>query len=218
MLTDGASCCAIGEAFDRRIADREIERYRKKGARASTRLLLDAIRAGGASGATVLDVGGGIGTIAHELVAAGAERATVVDGSAAFLAAAREEAERRGTAPHLQLVHGDFVALAAGLARADVVTLDKVVCCYPDMAHLLATSTAHAVRLYGIVYPRDAWWLRLVTGMQNAFWRYRKSAFRMYVFPNAAIDESIRNAGLALRTQKRGMVWVMALYERSAAG
>lgn len=164
----------------------------------------------------MLDVGGGIGTIAHELLAAGIASAMVVDASAACLAAAGEESERRGTAPRLQLLQGDFAGLAAQIARADIVTLDKVVCCYPDMPHLLATSTAHAERLYGIVYPRDAWWLRLITSAQNAIWQLRRSAFRMHIHSNAAIDRSIRSAGLVLRTQQRGLVWVTALYERSA--
>ncbi|MGH7711403.1 MAG: hypothetical protein ACREOG_08960, partial [Gemmatimonadaceae bacterium] len=115
----------------------------------------------------------------------------------------------------LQLLSGDFVSLAKNIPLADVVTLDKVVCCYPDMESLLDASTGRARRLFGIVYPRDVWWLRLAIVLLNTVQAARRNAFRVYVFPNAAIDSAIRRAGLALRTEQRGFVWVVALYERS---
>lgn len=209
-------CCAIDKTFDSRVARRDIDRYRRKGPSPSTRKLVKAIRDAGIADATVLDVGGGVGAIAHELLGAGAGRASIVDASASYLAAAREEAERRGAAARLQLVHGDFVAIAPEIPRADIVTLDKVVCCYPDMEQLLSASTAHAGRLYGIVYPRDAWWLRVAMAAQNALRRLGKTAFRVYIFKNSAIDATIRSGGFELRRQERGLVWIVALYERSA--
>ena len=207
-------CCGIDEKFDSRTARRDVERYRRKGPARSTRQLLSAIRAAGFPTATVLDVGGGIGTIAHELLASGAERACIVDASASYLKVAREEAERRRASARLELIQGDFVILASQVRQAHVVTLDKVVCCYPDMRQLLTASTERAERLYGIVYPRDSWWVRLTTAAKNAIRRLRCSAFRVYVFPNAAIDAAIVQAGFALRSQTRGLVWVAALYER----
>jgi hypothetical protein len=209
-------CCAIDRTFDRRIASRDIRRFRRKGPSPSTRQLLSAIRGAGVAGATVLDVGGGIGAIAHELLGSGAARASIVDASAAYLAMAHEEVERRHTSARLHLVYGDFVTLAADIPRADVVTLDKVVCCYPDMGHLLQASAERADRLYGIVYPRDGWWIRVGTAAQNALRRLRNSTFRVHIFPNAAIDAVIRGAGFDLRWQQRGLLWVVALYQRSA--
>jgi magnesium-protoporphyrin O-methyltransferase len=214
-MTCHAHCCALEGTFDHTAARRDLDRYRRKGPSSSTQELLVAIRDIGLSGAAVLDVGGGVGAIAHELLASGAERATLVDASAAYLVAAREEAERRETATRLQVMHGDFTAVAADIPRADIVTLDKVVCCYPDMQQLIALSTERAARFYGIVYPRDAWWLRIAMAVQNAFRRVQKSAFRVYIFPNAAIDAAVRHAGFALRTRSRGLIWIVSLYERS---
>jgi predicted RNA methylase len=90
-MTSGASCCGIGDRFDHRIAERDLTKYRRTGPSPSTRRLLAAIREVGVEGKTLLDVGGGIGTIAMELLGSGAAHATVVDESAAYLAAAREE-------------------------------------------------------------------------------------------------------------------------------
>lgn len=104
---------------------------------------------------SLLDIGGGIGVIQHELRAAGVTGITGVDASRAYLAMAREEAERRGYAGDARYVYGDFVALADGIAPADIVTLDRVVCCYPDMAALMDSAAAKAGRFLGLVYPRD---------------------------------------------------------------
>lgn len=216
-MSCAAHCCAANAQFDARIAKHDLKKYRQKGPSASTRQLLTATRQAGISGATVLDVGGGIGTIAHELLAAGATHATIVDASSAYLAAAHDEAARRQTSERLHLISGDFASLSSGIENADVVTLDKVVCCYPDMERLLGESAAHARRLLGIVYPRDPWWMRLVIRVINVTFALRRRAFRVYVFSNSAIDNTIRRAGLTPRFQRRGFQWVVALYERSSA-
>ncbi|MGQ0642604.1 MAG: methyltransferase domain-containing protein [Gemmatimonadaceae bacterium] len=175
---------------------------------------MEAARQAGVTGVHVLDVGGGIGAIAHELLSAGAAYATVVEASAAYLAAAREEAERRGWKDRLDLVPGDFVSIAANVPAGDIVTLDKVVCCYPNMDDLLSAVTDHTRRALGIVYPRDGWWVRLSMAFVNVMLSFRRGAFRVYVFPNAAIDSRIQRAGLARRFERRGFLWVVALYER----
>ena len=43
--------------------------------------------------------------------------------------------------------------VAARVPSADVVVLDKVICCYPDMPALVQASAAKARRLYAIVVP-----------------------------------------------------------------
>jgi magnesium-protoporphyrin O-methyltransferase len=211
----GGHCCAIDENFDRRVAEAELDRYRRKGPSPTTRQLLNAIGEAGAAGTTVLDVGGGVGALAFELIDAGASHATVVDASAAFLAAARDEVERRRAADRLELVHGDFVSIAPEMPVADVVTLDKVVCCYPDMEPLLDASATRARRLYGIVYPRDSWWVKFGVAAQNVARRVRGKSFRVHVYPNAAIEDAIRRSGHSILRRERGFVWVVDLYERT---
>jgi hypothetical protein len=59
--------------------------------------------------------------------------------------------------------------------------------------------------------------MRLAVATTNLLCRIRGTAFRAYVFPNAAIDAAVRRAGLAPSRRRRGLVWVVALYERAAA-
>jgi magnesium-protoporphyrin O-methyltransferase len=210
-------CSAVEQNFDGRVAAHQLEQYRRKGASRSTRQLLRAIQDAGIAGSTVIDVGGGVGAIAMELLDAGAARAIIVEASAAYLHVAHEETSRRQLGDRVDFLHGDFVALAHEVSVADVVTLDKVVCCYPDMKPLLERSTDRASRLYGIVYPRDAWWVRLMTAAENFLRRMKRSAFRVYVFDNTAIDVAIRSAGFHRLQEERGLVWITAVYQRSTA-
>jgi SAM-dependent methyltransferase len=214
MTYTSAHCCAIPDTFDPRIAAHELKRYRRKGPRSMTRRLLSAIREAGVERATLLDIGGGVGEIGHELLGAGAEHATLVDASPAYLDAAIQEAERRKHGARFTVVHADFVTRASTLPIADVVTLDKVVCCYPDMPGLIAASTGRARRLYGLVYPRERWWIELAVATQNGVRRLRRSAFRAYIHSTTAIDAAIRDRGFVRRHHDAGFIWVVDLYER----
>ena len=105
-----------------------------------TRTLIEALKAEGVEGATLLDIGGGIGVIQHELLAAGAASAISVDASSAYLDAAREESDRRGLRGRVTYRHGDFVELAESVPPADIVTLERVLNVYPDWVRLAGVS------------------------------------------------------------------------------
>ncbi len=130
---DACGCDEFASIFDRRNADDDLRRYRRDGPDRTTRMLLDLIRAQGVDGATVLDIGGGIGVIDQELLRAGASRATLADASAASVAVAREAADAAGLADRMTFVQGDAVRRADDIGPADVVTLDRVICCYRDV-------------------------------------------------------------------------------------
>jgi len=74
--------------------------------------LVDALTDEGVEGATVLNIGGGVGVIQFELLAAGASHATVVEASSAYLDAAREESDRRGLDRAVSYESGDYIDLA----------------------------------------------------------------------------------------------------------
>ena len=213
------SCCEpdYDATFDARAARRELATYRRSGPTGTTRRLLDAIRREGVAGATVLDIGGGVGVIGAELLAAGASHLTDVDAARPYLAAARAEIERRGQAGRATFVHGDFVRLAATVPTADVVTLDRVVCCYGDWRSLVDRSAEHAARLLGLVYPVDRPWTRIMVGTGNLVMRLFGRNFRFYIHPERAIDARIRDHGFAPIVHRRGLSWQTVLYARSGS-
>jgi Methyltransferase domain len=209
-------CHGIERFFSDRVARRELKRYRRRGPLRTTRLLVEALEREGIRDLTLLDIGGGIGAIQHELLEAGASRATDVDGSIAYLRAAREESERRGSAGRVDYHHGDFVELAPSIEAADIVTLDRVICCYDDVRSLVALSAARAQRLYGLVYPREALWIRAGFTVINWVMRLRRSPFRVFVHSSATVEETLRAEGFDRRFYRHGgPMWRVAVYVRS---
>jgi magnesium-protoporphyrin O-methyltransferase len=216
-VTDGCGCEGFTSIFDRRTADADLARYRRAGPDRTTSLLLDLIGRTRADGKTVLDIGAGVGVIDHELLRAGAAHATLVDASRPSQAVAREEGQRRGQLDRMTFVEGDFVARAAALESADVVTLDRVVCCYPDVDALVSTSAAKARSLYGLVLPRDRRLLRLGIRLINLWFRLRRNPYRAFAHPNATVDRHALAAGLRPTAEATTFVWRVVLYERSTA-
>jgi magnesium-protoporphyrin O-methyltransferase len=203
--------------FDAEEARRELIRYRSAGPESSTQRLIDALVAHGVAGARLLDIGGGVGAVQHALLAAGADRALDVDASSAYLAAAEGEARDRGLRDRIDYLHGDFVAVADEVEPAEIVTLDRVICCYPDVRALVGASAARATRLYGLVYPVDRWWTRLAVGIGNLWCRVRRRDYRAYVHPQRLVDEVVQSAGLVLARRQRSAFWQMDVFVRPQA-
>jgi magnesium-protoporphyrin O-methyltransferase len=208
-------CRGIENEFDSRLAQRELRRYRRRGPTRSTRLLLDAIKPALTPDSTLLDIGGGVGAIHHELLDAGAVSAVHVDASPAYIDAASEEATRRRHLEAVEFVQGDFVTLAPAIAVADVVTLDRVICCYPDMPALVGAAADKARCIFGAVYPPNTWWMRIGARCVNYIMRLRESEFRVFVHPTDAIEAVLKEHGLERATRKRTLLWEIATFTRS---
>ncbi|MEP6808512.1 MAG: methyltransferase domain-containing protein [Chloroflexota bacterium] len=171
----------------------------------------------GVEGKRLLDIGAGVGMVHLELLEVGAASAVDVDASAAFLAAARAEAERRGLADRVEHRFGDVVELAAELPPADVVTLDRVICCYPHLSAMLHAAMVPGAQIIGLVHPNDGWWMRAPMSIFNTFSRLMGRHHSFYVHRTAQIDQLMRAGGFAAAYARNGRVWRVALYRRSAA-
>jgi len=194
--------CAAEAKFDRKVAERDLRSYHRDGAAALTKLLLSELRRWPLEGADILDVGGGIGVISMELAAAGIRSATVVEASPAYLEVARREVGSRYGSRPTQFVLGDFAAIAPTLADAEA---------------LLRGVAARARRLVALTYPRDRWYMRTWTGLQN-FWRKLSgNAFRSFIHPPQRMDAVLEAAGFVRATQQGKGVWVLDLFHREGA-
>lgn len=207
-------CQGIEELFNQRTVAQDVQNYHRKGPDKTTRWLLEALKEAGVQGLTLLDIGGGVGAIQHDLLANGVQSGTDVDASTMYLQAARDEARERGLADRLRFRHGNFVDLAGQLEPAGVVTLDRVICCYDDMRGLVDYSAARAEKLLGLVYPRDTWWMRLGMRLLNFFMRLRRNPYRGFVHPTAEVDALVRKHGLQQRFHRQGLAWQVVVYAR----
>jgi magnesium-protoporphyrin O-methyltransferase len=176
--------------------------------------LLEILKRAGIENLSLLDIGGGIGAIQHELLRAGASSTVHVDASTAYIEASQAEAERLGHRDRATYFHGDFVALASQIEPADIVTLDRVICCYHDMPTLVGLSAAKARKLYGLVFPRDVWWIKLGLPLVNLLLKLRREPFRVFVHPTAVVNSVVHRQGLRLKAYHRFFVWQVMVYGR----
>ena len=210
---DSCQCQGL-ERETKKWALEDLALYQKGKPAKTTPLLINALVSQGVETLTLLDIGGGIGAVQIELLRSGATAATSVEASSAYIQVAREEAARAAMEDRITYVHGDFVSLAASIPEADIVTLDRVICCYDDVEALVSLSASKARRLYGVVYPRSTWWVRLPLFIENMGYRLRRSPFRAFVHSSQLVESLISNAGLSPVYQQNTFVWQIVVYQR----
>lgn len=207
-------CQGIEELFSEEFVANELRRYHRRGPIKTTKILVEALKEAGVDGLTLLDIGGGLGAVQHGLLAAGVKTATDVEASAAYLATAKRESQRRGFSDRVNFLYGNFVDLAEETAPADIVTLDRVICCYPEMEKMVEGSVQLAGKLYGLVYPRDTWWMKIGGVLENLAFRLQCSPYRAYIHATKAVEALITAHGFRQRFVRRTLAWQVVVFAR----
>jgi magnesium-protoporphyrin O-methyltransferase len=181
--------------------------------------LIDGLSVAVLEGRTVLDVGCGAGGLVLETLERGAVSATGIDLSSASIGEARRIASERGLANRSSFEVGD--GASAPLAPHDVVVLDKVFCCYPNVDALLASSLAAARSVYAFSVPPSAGFRgavrRAIARISNWWYRLRRrrfGGFQEYVHDVAALDARIRAAGFTAVFSRRRFAWDLVVHAR----
>jgi magnesium-protoporphyrin O-methyltransferase len=200
-------CCARAgqeEFFGEKSAAHDARRYRRKGPDPMARSLARRAAARGVEGVSVLEIGGGVGQVALELLKAGAGSAEVVELLPAYEPFVRELAAEAGVSERISFRTADLVADPTAAAPVDLVVLNKVVCCTPDGIELAGIAASLARRTLVLSFPRDAWWVRAALGTLNAYLRLRGGRFRVFVHPPAALEGAVEADGLAASRSATG--------------
>ena len=208
-------CCAhdYEKLFSGKAAERDAARFRKKGVRGSARTLVEL--AGDVRGATILEVGGGVGGIELTLLDAGASRATNVELSSAYEQAARELVEERGVGDRVDRRVADFVVDAGAIGSHDFVVMHRVVCCYPDVDALVGAAAERARRGLLLTYPQPRTLVRLGVAVVNLGFRLGGSTFRVFVHARTRIDAAAERYGLTpTATVRHGLLWESTAFAR----
>lgn len=204
----------IEQEFDQNLARKELQKYRKKGPAKTTQILVNYLKSKKIKDFTLIDIGGGVGAIQHELLKEGIQHVYSVDASSAYIETSKEESIRQGYLDRINYIHGNYVDLASGIPNADIVTLERVICCYPDMKDLVQRSISHSNKYYGVVYPLDTWWMKFVLKFINAFSRLKRSDFRAFVHSKKDIHEIIEDNGFDRCFRKKSGLWVVEIFKR----
>ncbi len=168
----------------------------------------------GIEGATVLEVGGGVGELQVELLKRGAVRASNLELSPAYDDEAARLLREAGVEERAERRLHDLAADPDGVEAADVVVLNRVVCCYPDYERLLGAAADHARRLLVFSYPPRNLISRLMIGAQNLFFRLRGKEFRTFAHPPERMLVVPERLGLRRVYAHHPVIWQIAGFER----
>lgn len=207
-------CCGAEKIFDIKEAQKMLKRYRKKGPAKTTKRLLEAIGKENLDGKTLLDIGGGVGALQQGLLAIDLEATTGVDASLSYINAAKELGEEKQSKDRMTFVHADFLDVHQELNNHDLVTLEKVVCCYPNVQDLIKESARKSTDIYGLVYPSDNFLSRLIVNFGNLYLRFSKNPFRSFVHSERMMNSLIINNGFERIHYSTVFPWKIAVYKR----
>jgi SAM-dependent methyltransferase len=210
------SCnCGLNEIFTADVSRRDARKYRRRGLDVRARRMLRALEKHiDLRGRTSLEVGIGTGGFTVELLRRGVSAAVGVDAIDNQLAQARTLAHEAGVGEKLQLTQGDFTELA-DLPIADVVVLDRVVCCYPDWRALLERATAQTRSVMVLSYPRATWYNRMWIASANLAMRALRRAFRLHLHAPDAMQALLRSRGFQPSVVGHRFAWELLVATRA---
>jgi magnesium-protoporphyrin O-methyltransferase len=212
------SCCqppsGYSRLFSKRTARRDAKRYRRDGLDDTAEQMVTFLRERGVEGASVLEIGGGVGAVQLELLKSGAARTTNLELSPDYEEAAGDLARELGVEGRVERRLGDVVQEPDLAGGADAVVMHRVVCCYPDYDALVGAASERAQRFLVMSFPRPRRAVRTLFGALNVVARLLRWEYRTWVHPPEAMIAVAERRGLSLAEESRGRLWQVAALER----
>jgi 16S rRNA G966 N2-methylase RsmD len=210
-------CCepdGYDDVFNNRFALRMSRRYRRRGLSRASRAMVSFLSERGIEGATVLEIGGGVGELQVELLRRGVSHATNLEISTSYEAEAAHLLEGSGMQGRVERRFVDIAQQPEDVEAADVVVLHRVVCCYPDYEKLLGAAGGKAGRLLVFSHPPRNVVTRTWLWWENSVRRLKGDSFRTFAHPPAAMLGVLDRAGLRPTYRWRGFGWSVVGLER----
>jgi 2-polyprenyl-3-methyl-5-hydroxy-6-metoxy-1,4-benzoquinol methylase len=212
------SCCSpprgYTRLFSQRTARRDAKRYRRHGLDETAAEMVGFLRGRGLEGASVLEIGGGVGAIQLELLEAGAAQATNLELSPEYEDEAAGLAREHGLEERIERRLGDVVQAPALAGEVDAVVMHRVVCCYPDYDALVGAAAERSKRYLVMSFPRPRRLVRAGFVAVNTVARLLRWEYRTWVHPPEALIAAAEQRGLSLAEETRGRIWQFAALER----
>lgn len=207
------ACCPPNKydrVFTSRFARHAARRYRRRGLGRTEREMVSFLEREGIEGASVLEIGGGVGELQVELLRRGAGTATNLEIASTYEEEARQLLDTHGLADRVRRRNVDIAQSPDAVEPADVVVLHRVVCCYDDYARLLAAAGSHARRLLVFSHPPRNLGSRAFLGLNNVVMRLTGQEYRAFVHPPREMLRVLEEQGLRTAYTHRGLVWHVA--------
>jgi 2-polyprenyl-3-methyl-5-hydroxy-6-metoxy-1,4-benzoquinol methylase len=161
----------------------------------------------------VLDIGGGLGALSLALLERGAGHVQLVEVSRAFMETAERLAERAGKRERFDFVLGDAATLEA-LREADIVVLDRVVCCYPEPEALLRRAASLSRSVLAFTFPIETPLTRWTIRCNNNLMRLLRVPYRAFLHDPAVLRKAATSRGHRLADQRRLSDWQLWVFQK----
>jgi Methyltransferase domain len=166
-------------------------------------------------GARVLEIGGGVGTIQAELLAGGADRGEIIELVPAYQPYAQELARDKGIEDRSTFRVADILEHPETIAPADVVVLNRVVCCSPDGVRLAGEAARLAGSMLLLSYPRDRALIRIGGRLMNFVFKIMRRSFRIFLHPRESLYAAAQAEGLVVVETGQAFAWEFSAFRRT---
>jgi 2-polyprenyl-3-methyl-5-hydroxy-6-metoxy-1,4-benzoquinol methylase len=212
-------CCdprGYRDVFGPRFARHVASRYRRRGLDRTATRMVAYLAERGVDGASVLEIGGGVGEIQIELLRRGASTSTNLELVDTYDAEANALAGAAGVSDRMTRRQLDIAAAPEAVGVHDIVVMHRVVCCYPDYEKLLRAAADHASRFLVFSHPPRNWISRLAVGAENLGIRIFGGSFKSYTHPPQAMVAVAEGRGMRAEFRERGAIWRIVGLSRDA--
>jgi len=213
-----SGCCTprgYRQVFSERSARAQARRYRRNGPDPISRRIIELLKEQGVEGLTLLEIGGGIGAIQLELLKAGLAGAVSVELTPTYEESAAELLREAGFADRVERRVMDFVDAGQDIGAADIVVMNRVICCYPDVPKLAGAAADRARGILVMSFPKERWWTQVMVWMANVGMAMARREFRIFLHPIGEIIETGEKHGLKQAVDRPGLFWQIAGMRRS---
>ncbi|MHB8614198.1 MAG: methyltransferase domain-containing protein [Candidatus Dormibacteraceae bacterium] len=213
-----SDCCTPTgdrQIFSEKNARAEARRYRRKGLDATSRRIGDLLKERGVEGKTLLEVGA-----ASERSRSNCSRrvfpAVNVELAPTYEDAASDLLHEVGFADHVERRVMDFADAGTEVETADIVVMNRVICCYPDMPKLASAAAERTREVLVMSFPNRRWWTRLGLTLANFGFRVVGMEFRVFLHPPELIQAAVQQHRFRTMFNERGLLWQVNAFERIA--
>jgi magnesium-protoporphyrin O-methyltransferase len=213
-----SDCCSpkgYRSIFSEKRAHAEARRYRRRGLDRTSQRIAELLKQQGIVGRTLLEVGGGIGAIQIELLRAGMTRAVNIELTPTYEAAAQGLLREAGLEDRVERRVTDFAEAAGEVEAADIVIMNRVICCYPDMPKLAGAAADHTREVLVVSFPKERWWTRALISVGDLALRVARQQFQVFLHSPDKIIATAERHGLKTASTQTSFFWEVASLRRN---
>jgi magnesium-protoporphyrin O-methyltransferase len=216
------NCCTSEESkakdnfFSKRAKNYD-KRFHKKGLDKAQQLLLEGMTDAMMHNrknpvGTVMEIGCGVGGLLLTTLGKGLNHAIGIDASEGMLEKAKENAVRMKLEDKTTFYHRNFVDVEPELPVADIIILDKVLCCDSNPELLIKKSAIKTKTIYAVSFPRNNILVRLFIKAEIAIAKIFTIKFIPFYHEPADIKRWIEMAGLVLSYNRNTFFWQVQVF------